>query len=171
LSSKELVVRKGTKRDSKVLLDLIGALADFENLEPPSGEARRRIVRDIFDRRMATVFFALYGGKPAGYAVFFYTYSTFLARPTLYLEDIFVLEEYRRRGIGRALFMKCVGEAARHHCGRMEWAVLTWNRNAMDFYESLDAGRLEDWCIYRLTKDRLASLAQAGLNSRFTSDK
>jgi len=159
-SPKTLVVRKGTKGDSNVFLGLIDALADFESLKAPDKEARRRIVRDVFHRKLATLFVALYEGKPVGYAVYFFTYSTFLARPTLYLEDIFVLEEYRRKGVGRALFMRCVREAVRYECGRMEWAVLTWNRNAMNFYESLGAARLEDWCIYRLTSDRLAEIAR-----------
>jgi GNAT superfamily N-acetyltransferase len=154
-----LVVRKGTKRDSKSFLGLIDSLAAYENLDPPGRDARRRIVRDVFFRKKASLFVALYGGKHVGYAVYFYTYSTFLGRPTLYLEDIFVLEAYRRKGVGRALFMRCVREAVKQHCGRMEWAVLTWNRSAMEFYENLGGARLDDWCIYRLTSDKLSELA------------
>lgn len=159
---RSLIIKKGTRKDSKILLDLIEALAHYESLEPPDSAARRRIVRDVFSRKLAGVFIARYDGRPAGYAVYFYTYSTFLARPTLYLEDIFVLEEHRRRGVGRALFERCVMEAMEHDCGRMEWAVLTWNRGAMDFYESIGGARLNEWCLYRMTSDRLSSLA-AGL--------
>ena len=119
------------------------------------------IVRDIFIRKRASLFVALYGGKHVGYALYFYTYSTFLGRPTLYLEDIFVLEAYRRKGVGRALFMRSVREAVKQRCGRMEWAVLTWNRSVMEFYESLGGARLDDWCTYRLTSDRLSELAAA----------
>jgi GNAT superfamily N-acetyltransferase len=160
-SPRVLVVRKGTKRDSKSFLELIDSLAAYENLDPPGRDARRRIVRDVFIMKKASLFVALFGGKHVGYAVYFDTYSTFLGRPTLYLEDIFVLEAYRRKGIGRALFMRCVREATKRHCGRMEWAVLTWNRSAMEFYESLGGARLNDWCIYRLTSDKLSELAAA----------
>lgn len=154
-----LVIRKGVRSDSDGFLGLIDSFAAYESLKPPDREARRRIVRDVFSKKLASLFVAVYEGKRVGYAVYFYTYSTFLAQPTLYLEDIFVLEAYRRRGIGRALFMRCLREAVKHDCGRMEWAVLTWNRSAMDFYESLGGARLEDWCIYRLTSDKLAELA------------
>ena len=153
------MLRKGTGSDSKGFLELIDALAAYEKLKPPDQEARRRIVRDIFSRKLAGLFVALRGGKHVGYAVYFYTYSTFLGRPTLYLEDIFVLEQYRRGGIGRALFMRCVREAVKHDCGRMEWSVLTWNRSAMDFYESLGSRRLDEWCTYRLTSEKLVELA------------
>ena len=90
------------------------------------------------------------GEKLVGYALYFYTYSSFLARPSLYLEDLFVLERYRRRGAGFALFRRCVEEAIKRRCGRMEWAVLTWNEKALEFYEKLGAKRLDDWYVYRL---------------------
>jgi GNAT superfamily N-acetyltransferase len=164
-SSPRILVRKGTKKDSKSFLELIDSLAAYENLEPPGRDARRRIIRDVFFRKKANLFFAIYEGKQVGYAVYFYTYSTFLGRPTLYLEDIFVLEAHRRKGVGRALFMRCVREALKHHCGRMEWAVLTWNHSAMGFYERLGGARLNDWCIYRLTSDKLSELAIANPES------
>ena len=138
---------------------MIESLAAYEKLDPPDREARRRIVRDVFSRRRASLFVALHGGKHVGYALYFYTYSTFLARPTLYLEDLFVLEPYRRKGIGLALFVRCVREAVKHDCGRMEWSVLTWNHSAMEFYESLGGARLDDWCTYRLSPEKLAELA------------
>lgn len=90
-----------------------------------------------------------------GYALYYYSYSSFLARPTLYLEDIFVMESHRKRGIGRGLFLRCVGEARRTGCSRMEWAVLTWNQKAIEFYEKLGAKRLNDWYYYRLSDDAL----------------
>lgn len=104
------------------------------------------------------LFLALQGGKPVGYALYFYTYSSFLAKPTLYLEDIFVLEGFRRRGVGRALFLKCAGEASANDCGRMEWSVLTWNAKAMRFYDALGAKRLSNWCVYRLDSGGLDDL-------------
>jgi len=109
--------------------------------------------------RPRSVLLAELDGRPVGYAAYFETYSTFLARPTLYLEDIFVLEEARGRGVGRALMGALAREAVRRGCGRMEWLVLAWNHPAMGFYERLGACRLDDWVPYRLTADDLARLA------------
>ena len=95
-----------------------------------------------------------YDGKPVSYITLFFTYSTFLARPTLYLEDIFVLEEYRNKGIGTKLIRFCRNLAREKNCGRMEWMVLTWNTPSIEFYEKCGAKRL-DWFVYRLTADEL----------------
>ena len=94
-------------------------------------------------------------GRLVGYALYFYTYSSFVAKPTLYLEDIFVSEEHRKRGIGFALFRRCVEIAVANGCGRMEWAVLTWNDKALKFYEKLGARRMSDWYVYRLDERAL----------------
>ena len=150
-----VTVRRSTRADAKAIVDLVIALARFERLEPPDLEAKGRLVRDIFDRKMANVFVARIGKKLVGYALYFYTYSSFLARPTLYLEDIFVREESRRGGVGKALFMRCIKEANRQSCGRMEWAVLTWNSKAMRFYEGLGAKRLDGQHVYRLDGESL----------------
>jgi GNAT superfamily N-acetyltransferase len=153
-------IRRATREDSDQFLSLLVALANFEHLEPPSGAARARIIRDIFVRDRANLFVASEGGKLVGYALYFYTYSSFLARSTLYLEDIFVLEEFRGRGIGKSLFVRCVKEAVAQSCGRMEWSVLTWNRGAIAFYDQLGAERMDAWYVYRLTKRRLRALAE-----------
>ncbi|MDA4111487.1 MAG: GNAT family N-acetyltransferase [Thaumarchaeota archaeon] len=156
----EFCVRKATRRDSAGFLKLIVDLANFEHLEPPSLAARRRILADLFSKKIVRLFVAV--DKKAGhvgYALYFFTYSSFLARPTLYLEDIFVAEDHRKRGIGKALFMECVREAKRNGCGRMEWAVLTWNENAIKFYENLGAKRLDQWYYYRLNSDSLETLS------------
>jgi GNAT superfamily N-acetyltransferase len=153
-------VRKAGRNDSAGFLKLLIALANFEHLTPPSPAARKRIIEDIFSKKMVNLFVAVdkkFG--IVGYALYFFTYSSFLAKPTLYLEDIFVAEEHRKRGIGKALFLACVKEAKRHGCGRMEWAVLTWNESAIHFYENLGANRLSDWYYYRLTEDSLRALA------------
>ncbi len=131
------------------------ALAKFEHLRPPSAAGKKRIVEDVFEKKKVNLFVALEGGKHVGYALYFYTYSSFLARPTLYLEDLFVLKEYRKKGVGFALFRRCVDEALRQGCGRMEWSVLTWNKKAIDFYERLGARRLEEWVVYRATREDL----------------
>src|SRR6266571_3253853 len=154
-----VIVRKATRADANAVVDLIIGLAQFERLEPPDPKAKERLAKDIFDKKLARVIVASIGGKLAGYALYFYTYSSFLARPTLYLEDIFVNEQNRRGGVGNALFMRCVLEAARNGCGRMEWQVLTWNRKAMRFYEKLGAKRIDDLRLYRLNRDSIRALA------------
>jgi len=155
------VIRKATKRDSKAFLELLVGLANFEHLAPPDAGARRRITRDVFVNKKINLLLARVGESVVGYALYFYTYSSFLARPTLYLEDIFVLDEFRRRGVGKMLFLACVDEAVRLRCGRMEWAVLTWNEKAISFYEELGAKRLDEWYVYRLPSDVLGRLSSA----------
>lgn len=146
-------IRKAKPEEGERLLFLIDALADFEKLPKPDAAARARLLSDVFcERPRVEVFLAEVDGKAVGYAFIFETYSTFQALPSLYLEDLFVLPEYRHRKIGYALFRQCVEEAHRRGCGRMEWAVLDWNQNAIDFYERLGARRLNEWFYYRLTR-------------------
>jgi GNAT superfamily N-acetyltransferase len=156
-------IRRAKKeKDSRGILDLLVALANFEHLEPPDPEAKKRILRDIFSKNKLLQLFVAEdkdSRKLVGYALYFYAYSSFLARPTLYLEDIFVLEEHRHRGIGRDLFVRCVAEAERKNCGRMEWSVLTWNKRAIDFYEKLGARRLDEWYYYRLDAKSIKELS------------
>lgn len=135
------------------LLRLIEALARFERLAPPEAEANERLrAHALAERPAFKAFVAYLDGKPVGYITYYFTYSTFLAKPTLFLEDIFVLEEGRRKGVGRALFRFCAEEAVERGCGRMEWSVLTWNEGAIRFYESMGGRRL-DWYLYRLDEN------------------
>lgn len=130
-------------------------MAKFEHLEPPSEAGRRRLIDDLFKTKRIRLFVATEGEKLVGYALYFHTYSSFVAKPSLYLEDLFVLDKYRKRGVGFALFRRCVDEAISKGCGRMEWAVLTWNEKALRFYERLGARRLSDWYVYRLDEQGL----------------
>jgi GNAT superfamily N-acetyltransferase len=155
---KQIVVRRGRKRDSREFMGLLLALARFERLKPPSAAGRKRILEDVFRRKRIELLVAKEGEKLVGYALYFFTYSSFLAKPTLYLEDLFVLQEYRKRGVGFALFRRCVDEALTKGCGRMEWAVLTWNEKALKFYEKLGARRLSEWYVYRLDEKSLAKV-------------
>ena len=150
-ASRDFTIRKARKADSKAVIDLITGLAKFERLKPPDSGGKVRLVRDIFSKKTANVFVATTGRKLIGYALFFYTYSSFEARPTLYLEDIFVTKDEGSKSVGEALFAKCRAEAIRFGCSRMEWAVLTWNKKAMKFYKRLGAERLEDLRLYRLS--------------------
>ena len=159
-ASPAIRVRALTPADVPVLLALIDALADYERLPRPDAAARERLARDATaapPRFQALL--AERAGEIVGYAIYFETYSTFLAQPTLYLEDLFVLPEARRHGAGSALFRACAAEAVRRDCGRMEWAVLTWNRLAIDFYARFAAQPLDDWRPYRLTGPALRRAA------------
>ncbi len=153
-----LIIRKAGRDDADALLALITALAEFEHLPPPDAEARARLVEHGFgERPKFEAFLAEREGAsgPVGYAFVFETYSTFLARPTLYLEDLFVLPEHRGRGVGKALLLFCIGLARERGCGRMEWTCLDWNVNAQSIYENLGAKRLSEWYLYRLTREAM----------------
>jgi GNAT superfamily N-acetyltransferase len=156
----EITVRKATSADATLLISLIIGLAEFEKLPPPDEAAQKRLVTDAFGPRPRfDVFLAEVGSATAGYAFVFETYSTFLALPTLYLEDLFVLPDFRGQRVGYALMLHLAGEALRRGCGRMDWAVLDWNSHAIDFYQRLGAVHLNDWLIYRLDRDALERLA------------
>jgi len=147
-----VVVRPATAEDSEAILRLIEALAEYEKLDPPSPEAQQRLLADAFaERPRFTILLAeAPDGVICGYAFLLETYSTFLALPTLYLEDLFVLPEYRNVRAGSALFAAVKAEAKRRGCGRVEFVVLEWNQLARDFYHRKGAKHLEDWCFYRV---------------------
>jgi len=153
-----ILIRKGRSADAEQFVSLVLALAEFEHLDPPSERGRMRLVDDIFRRKKINLLVASDGSRLVGYALYFYTYSSFVAKPSLYLEDLFVLEEYRKRGIGFSLFRRCVEIALAEGCGRMEWAVLTWNAKALRFYEGLGARRMSDWYVYRLDEQALGRI-------------
>lgn len=152
-------VRAARRADGPRFVRLVAELAAYERLPAPDAGARRRILEDVFSKRRVKLFVAEGGGELIGYALYFFTYSSFLARPTLYLEDVFVVKEHRGAGVGGALLKRCVKEAAARGCGRMEWSVLNWNKGAISFYERLGAKRLDDWSVYRLDAEAIAGLA------------
>jgi GNAT superfamily N-acetyltransferase len=152
-------IRAAIEEDADLLLDLIDALADYEKLPRPDPAARNRLRRDGFgDRPLFRAYLGELDGVPVAYAITYHTYSSFLALPTLYLEDLFVLPRARGKGLGGAMFRHLAAEAVAQGCGRMEWVVLDWNQNAIDFYERLGARRLNEWYTYRLTRERLLEL-------------
>lgn len=156
-------IRLATASDGEAWLSLIDALADYEKLERPNAAARQRLLLDAFGEQPRTdVYLAESEGQVVGYAITLFTYSSFLALPTLYLEDLFVLERHRRQGVGYKLFTHCVEEAHRRGCGRMEWQVLNWNRLAIDFYEKLGARQMKEWLPYRMVREDMETL----LNSK-----
>ncbi len=156
-------IRRAERADADALLALIVALADFEKLPPPDEDAQARLIADGFGERPRYEAYLAFGdgsASPIGYAFVFETYSTFLARPTLYLEDLFVLPEYRRQGAGGALLKHLIALAQQRGCGRMEWTCLDWNTNAQAVYEKLGAQVMDQWLLYRLTGDALHGPAQ-----------
>jgi GNAT superfamily N-acetyltransferase len=160
MASHSIEVRRARQEESGTLLQLIHALADYEKLAPPTADAQQRLVRDIFgDKPRLDAFFAFIAGRAVGYTLVLETYSSFLALPTLYLEDLFVLPEFRSQGAGAALFKAMAKEAHHRGCGRMEWAVLDWNQLARDFYARFEAKPLNDWIMMRLTREELQRFA------------
>jgi GNAT superfamily N-acetyltransferase len=158
-----VTLRRAERADAPALLTLVDALADYERLDRPDSAARERLVADGFGSHPRfEVLLAFLDGAPVGYALFFETYSSFLARPTLYLEDLFVIPAARGRGAGHVLFRAVAQEALRRECGRMEWAVLTWNELAIGFYQRLGAAALEQWQTFRLTGESLRNVAESG---------
>jgi len=158
-----VTIRPATRADGDTWLALVDALADYEKLARPTPEARARLLNDAFgpEPHRIQVYMAEAGDRAVAYAITCETYSSFLALPTLYLEDLFVLPGDRRLGVGRAMFRYLAAEAVRRGCGRMEWVVLDWNQLAIDFYEKLGARRMEEWYTYRLTDEQMREIARA----------
>jgi len=153
MTPEPLTIRRVRPDDGPALLSLILALAAYEKLDPPDAAAQQRLIRDLGGTHPRyEAYLAELDGRPVGYTFIFETYSSFLALPTLYLEDFFVLPEERGKKVGLALFRAMVREAHRRGCGRMEWAVLDWNQLAIDFYDRAGARQLKEWKYYRLTR-------------------
>jgi GNAT superfamily N-acetyltransferase len=158
----DLRIDRATPRDIPLILELIRALAEYEQL-PDAVVATENDLRDSLfgEYRSAEVAIARVNGQAVAFAVWFYSYSTFLGRPGLYLEDLFVRPEWRRRGIGRALLKYLAGLAVARRCGRMEWAVLDWNQQAIRFYRGLGARPMGEWTVFRLGGDAIGDLASS----------
>jgi GNAT superfamily N-acetyltransferase len=155
------VVRKLEPADLPRLLELIDGLADYEKLARPDAAARQRLATDaIADPPRFSTLLAEIDRHVVGYAIFFFTYSTFRAKSTLYLEDVFVLPEFRSQGAGVALFRACAREAVAHGCARMEWQVLAWNTPSIEFYERLGAHHQADWLPFRLDDEALLAVGE-----------
>jgi GNAT superfamily N-acetyltransferase len=156
-----IAIRPARPGDEALVLSFIRALAEYEKLLDRV-VATEDSVREALFGPNPRVFcdIADWKGEPAGFAVWFYNYSTFLARHGIYLEDLFVKPDYRGKGIGKALLVNLAARAAREGCGRLEWSVLDWNEPSIRFYQSLGARPVEGWTVYRLTGDALTKLAE-----------
>jgi GNAT superfamily N-acetyltransferase len=153
-------IRAATRADVPAILQLIRALADYEKLLDQVVATEASIEASLFGvRPYAEALIASQDGRAVGFALFFHNYSTFLGRPGIYLEDLFVQPEARGHGIGRALLAHVAQLAVERDCGRLEWAVLDWNQPAIDFYRHIGARPLDEWIVNRLTGEALQALA------------
>ena len=153
-------IERATERDVPLILRLINGLAVYEKLAHEVTATEEGLRETLFGARPAAeVIIAYAGDTPAGFALFFPNYSTFLGKPGLYLEDLFVLPEWRGHGLGLALMKRLAGIAVERGCGRFEWSVLDWNAPAIGFYEGLGARLMDGWSIVRVDGDALTKLA------------
>ena len=154
-------IRPAGAGEACLILEMIRELAEYEKLLPEVTATEEDIRGTLFapDRRAEPLLVEV-DGKPAGFAIFFHNYSTFLGKNGLYLEDVYVRPEFRHRGVGKAILRYLAGIAKTRDCGRFEWAVLDWNEPAIEFYRSLSAEPQNDWTVYRLDRDGIEKLAQ-----------
>jgi len=152
--------RFAEKKDAPIILGFIKALAEYEHMAEDVVATEELLEKWIFEEKKAEVIFALEGEKEVGFALFFHNFSTFLGRAGLYLEDLFVLPQYRGKGYGKGLLKKLAQIALERECGRLEWCCLDWNKPSIDFYLSIKARPMEDWTIYRLEGETLSGLAK-----------
>jgi GNAT superfamily N-acetyltransferase len=159
----DFVIRPAFVADVPVILELIRDLATYERAPDEVTATEEQLVDVLFgERPAAEVLLAFEGQSPVGFAVFFYNFSTWLGRPGLYLEDLFVKPEKRGKGYGRALLVDLAKIARERECGRMEWAVLDWNEPAINFYRALGAEPMHEWTVFRLTRNGISKLADSG---------
>ena len=156
----EITFRKATAQDCGLILDFIKALAEYEKMSDDVEATPEMLEKWLFEESSAQVVFAVAEGREVGFALYFYNFSTFVGKPGLYLEDLFVLPEYRGRGYGKAILRHLAGIAAERGCGRMEWSCLDWNTPSIGFYKSLGAIPMDQWTVYRLTENAIKDLAR-----------
>ena len=151
-----LKIKKAKSKDVPLIISLIKELAEYEKLSNEVVITEKGLTRNLFgSKKFAEVLLAYYNNEPAGMAIFFHNFSTFEGKPGIYLEDLFVKPEFRGKGIGKAFLMKLIKIAGKRKCARVEWAVLDWNQQAIDFYKNLGAESMDSWKIFRLTKDKI----------------
>lgn len=152
---KKLVIRKAEVSDIPAIIQMINELAEFEKLLHLVKTTKADLKKALFsENKFVEVLLAEYEGKIAGQALFFKNFSTFIGKPGIYLEDLYVKPEFRSKGIGKALLKKIIGLAKEREYGRVEWCVIDWNKPAIDFYNSIGAKVLKEWNIFRLTADK-----------------
>lgn len=159
MTTEILAIRQATVKDVALIKDFITQLAIYEKMLEEVVVTEELLHEWLFEKQIAEVIFATVGEKEVGFALFFHNYSTFVGRGGIYLEDLFVLPEYRGLGIGKVLLKKLAAIAVSRNCGRMEWCCLDWNQPSIDFYLSIGAKPMDEWTTYRLDGEKLKKLA------------
>ena len=157
---KEIIFRHAQRQDVPLILEMIRALAEYEQLLSEVVATESVLEEWLFDKKKAEVIFPVLDGEEIGFALFFHNFSTFLGRAGLYLEDLYIKPEYRGRGYGRKVLQKLAQIAVERGCGRLEWWCLDWNAPSITFYKKLGAEPMDEWTVYRLTGDTLRDLAK-----------
>jgi GNAT superfamily N-acetyltransferase len=156
----EVEIRSSTRDDVPLILSLVRELAEYERLSQEVVATEEALRDSLFgERPVAEVLIGHLGGEPAGFALFFHSFSTFLGRPSIYLEDLYVRPACRGAGVGQTLLVRLAGLATERGCGRLEWSVLDWNKPAIRFYKALGAVPMDEWTVYRVTGEALEDLA------------
>lgn len=159
--NKEITFRYATENDTAKILHFIKELAIYEKMLDQVVATEEILKEWVFEKKKAEVIFPMVEGKEIGYALFAHNFSTFLGRAGIYLEDLFILPEYRGNGYGKATLKKLAEITVERGCGRLEWSCLDWNQPSIDFYLSLGAEQMNEWTVYRLTGERLMKMAGA----------
>ena len=154
----ELGFRFAVPDDTPLILRFIRLLAEYEKMADLVTATEEELRGQLFEEKKAEVIFAVLDGKEIGFALFFHNFSTFLGRSGLYLEDLYILEEYRGKGYGKALFRELARVAVERDCGRIEWWCLDWNLPSIEFYRSMGARPMDEWTVYRIDGDTLRAL-------------
>ena len=158
--TRRFLIRPATKSDVPIILSFIRMLADYERLSHEVVATEESLQKTLFGRRRtAEVAIGYFKSEPVGFVLYFHNYSTFLGRPGIYIEDLFVHEPYRHRGVGQALLRYVARVAAGRSCGGLEWSVLDWNEPAVEFYRKLGAVPMNEWTVFRITGRELEKLA------------
>ncbi|MDP3443759.1 MAG: GNAT family N-acetyltransferase [Ignavibacteria bacterium] len=161
IPEKKLIIRKGTEKDVSIILDLIKALADYEKAPNEVIADEKILLQNLFgEKPYAETLIAEYNGEPAGFALFFHNFSTWIGKPGIYLEDLFVKPHLRGKGIGKRLLVQIAKIAVERDCGRFEWSVLDWNEPSIQFYKNLGAKPMDEWTTFRMTEKQLKALSE-----------
>ncbi|MHB8580104.1 MAG: GNAT family N-acetyltransferase [Ignavibacteriaceae bacterium] len=162
LLNEKLFIREANEKDAPLILSLIKELAVYEKLLHEVVATEGQLTEMLFGKKKyAEVLIANYGDENAGFALFFHNFSTFIGKPGIYLEDLYVKPQFRGKGIGKSLLLSLVKLAKERNCGRVEWAVLNWNESAIKFYNSLGAKPMNQWTVYRLSEDEINALNES----------
>jgi len=158
----QFIIREAEKTDVPVIYSFIKELAVYEKLLDEVTASEDMLERNLFEKKYAEVIIGELDSVPVGFALFFHNFSTFLGKPGIYLEDLYVKEQYRGRGFGKKLLSHLAKLTIDRDCGRLDWSVLDWNQPAIDFYLSIGAKPMDDWTVFRLSGNKLSDLAALG---------